>query len=168
MHRHTHLTNAHQAVHYLSCPTRASVSQENWFQGSNWKRREYFPLLVLLMAAGPIWGRLNLLHVCKSSPHWQQLTIIQPDHWPIRTGLPWLPEHTRALTSHLPTVPAYSRHGEKDGRNGEKTNREIERDGKKKWKKRLTSRMRCNSCVKGCSKWRAHCRLVSIVTSSRG
>lgn len=40
-----------------------------------------------------------------NSPHWQQLPIILPGHWPIRTRLPWLLAHSRSLTSHLRWCP---------------------------------------------------------------
>lgn len=69
--------------------------------------------------------------VCMNSPHWQQLTIIQPGHWPIRTGLPWLPAHTRALTSHLQQrPPTNGMEGEMEGGLG-KMNRQ--RGEKKQW-----------------------------------
>lgn len=97
------------------------------FEAQNWNQ---FSLLVpLLLSEAAIWGRPTLLHVCMNSPHWQQLTIILPGHWPIRTGLLWLPAHTRALHFSPPTASAYSRYGDRDGRNDGKMKqeREVER-----------------------------------------
>lgn len=62
-----------------------------------------------------------------NSPHWQQLTIILPDHWPIRTRLPWMPARTRALASHLRQCPpTHGMEGERDGRNEEDKTRDTE------------------------------------------
>lgn len=90
---------------------------------------------------GPIWGRPRRLPVY--SPHWQQLPIILPGHWPIRTGLPWLPAHTLALALFSPpTASAYSWRGGRYRRDDSKKMKrgEHKRGEVEKWKRRAGAR----------------------------